>query len=270
MIVHPLLKQGMPQELDSVAGLRPAGKPGTAPDQLRFLQLGKVLLCLAVANANLLGESADGGKAPAVLPGVARQPAVSHLGPRRHQIGADQGFRNKNAGEEPEGIEWLADLRHIWPLVVLWLGHDLSRKLTLGCSNLLIQLKFYREGSGCGQLPHGHSVDLLESAVVTCTGVRAASMAIRRASAAARRPSSSATWGRSAGRCSTASTSTWKCPPCPTKSCAVTPPPNPRRRSAAASNGRGRCKARAASTTRKCPRASSASNANWPMPASAP
>jgi hypothetical protein len=48
MIVHPALEQRMPQELDGVAGLPPAGKPSASPNQLRRFQLGKIFFGLGV------------------------------------------------------------------------------------------------------------------------------------------------------------------------------------------------------------------------------
>src|SRR5260370_15464003 len=115
----------MPQELDHVAGLGPSGEAGSAPDQLHLLQLGQVFLGLPRTNADLLGEGADSGKAHPALAGVARQSPVGQLRPSRHQTAADQSFRDENAGEEPEGIEGLADLWRTGPLAVLRLGHDL-------------------------------------------------------------------------------------------------------------------------------------------------
>ena len=115
----------MPEELDGVAGLRPPREAGAAPDQLRFFQLGKVLLRLALPNADLLSQRVDGRETLAVLAGVPRQPPVSHLGAGRNQIGANQGLWDENAGEEPKRIERLADVERSWLLTVLRLGHDL-------------------------------------------------------------------------------------------------------------------------------------------------
>ena len=95
----------MPKELEGVARLRPVGKPSAAPDQLCFFQLGKVLLGLARTNTDLCSEFAYGGKTSAVLSGVSRQPPAGHLGASRHQLGADQRFRDEDAGEQAIGIE---------------------------------------------------------------------------------------------------------------------------------------------------------------------
>jgi hypothetical protein len=54
MIVHPALEQRMPQELDGVAGLPPAGKPSASPNQLRRFQLGKIFLGLAFPYTDFL------------------------------------------------------------------------------------------------------------------------------------------------------------------------------------------------------------------------
>src|ERR1700728_877932 len=124
----------MPKELEGIAGLCPAGKPGTPLDQLCFFQLGKVLLGLALTNADLQGKVAHSGKTPAVLSSVPRKPAPSHLGSHRHHLGADQSFRDEDAGEQAIGIEGLADHKRGWPLTILWLTHDFL--LGLSSSNV--------------------------------------------------------------------------------------------------------------------------------------
>jgi hypothetical protein len=161
-IVHLILEQRMPKELDEVARLRPAGEPSAPPDQLRFLQLAKVLLRLALPNADLLGQSVDGRKTLAVLAGVPCQPPVSHLGAGRHQIGANQGLWDENTGEKLEGIEWVADLERISPLPVLRLGHDFLWVIE---AKKLIRRWLLRKRLGCSARSHRHFVYPFKSAV---------------------------------------------------------------------------------------------------------
>src|SRR4051794_29208429 len=101
----------MPEELDHVATLCPVGEAGTASDQLYLLQLGKVLLGLTTSNADLFGESIDGGKALPVPAGVTRQSPLGQLGARRDQNGPHQGFRDEDTGEQTKRIEGLAELK---------------------------------------------------------------------------------------------------------------------------------------------------------------
>ena len=109
----------------------PVGKPGAPPDQFCFFQLGKVLLGLALTNANLESQVAHSGKTPAVLSGLPRKPAPRHLGSNRHQLGADQSFRNEDAGEQAIGIEGLADHKGSWSLTILWFFMISLRRLAL-------------------------------------------------------------------------------------------------------------------------------------------
>src|ERR1700677_2624926 len=114
----------MPKELEGVAGLCPIGKASAPPKQLCFFQLGKVLLGLAHTDANLQSQVAHGGETPAILSGVSRQSPLGHLCPRRHQLRADQRFRDEDACKEAIGIEGLANHKRSWSLTVVWLSHD--------------------------------------------------------------------------------------------------------------------------------------------------
>jgi hypothetical protein len=104
-MVRPLLEDVVPQELESVAGLRSARISVDPTNQGLPLQLGDVLLGLPLPDANLPPKGAHSGIAAAVMTCVPGQTSPGQLRSGAQPAAANKTLRDEDPGEHPVRIE---------------------------------------------------------------------------------------------------------------------------------------------------------------------